>query len=569
MFFRNKWVAFYVVLTIFLSACGGSSSNSNDDRDNPGTVESKPSFSVSPANQTVTASSTASFSVTASANPVPTIQWQVSTDGGNSFNDINTATSTTYTTEATTVAMNNWQYRAVASNNIGSTSSTAATLTVQAEEQLPTITTSPTDQSITEPNSATFSAVVTGTPAPRLQWQVSTDGGNRFSNVSTGTGATTESYTTEATTATMNNWQYRIVATNSAGSTNSTAATLNVSQQAAGLIFEDNFDDQPDFTSSQSLSDIGVTKWTAHRNSGDGNGPHYTPAKGFPNGHDAFEITGDDPNQVRGRTGKAFVAYRESYSLPISGGTGWNSDGILEVDLDRDYNELFVRFYIKFQPGWSLGGQSKLFRVRHFDGGTRFKFFSSGNSSPMVLFDYARNQYGLRNFLAFRADPQESNFFFEEVGTIPNMPRQVLLGDVSLNFQNNIRDLNGDGNEDNPVTLIDRLTGEVLDSYNFVDHNQVYGSEWNKIEFYFKMNSAPGVEDGVTMQWINDQLVFKNVTIPFLGSASPGNIGWNVVSLGGNDHWNPQPNENGYEEWYSIDDVEVWDRLPEDKQGAL
>lgn len=62
--------------------------------------------------------------------PTPTLQWQLSTDGGNNWNNINGATATDYTTPATAVVDSGKQYRAVATNSAGTTNSSAATLTV-------------------------------------------------------------------------------------------------------------------------------------------------------------------------------------------------------------------------------------------------------------------------------------------------------------------------------------------------------------------------------------------------------------------------------------------------------
>ena len=86
---------------------------------------------------------------------------------------------------------------------------------------------------MTEPATASFTVAATGTPAPTLQWQVSTDGGTSWNNVATGTGSTSATYTTAATTAAMSGWRYRAVASNSAGSANSTAAVLTVSAAAS------------------------------------------------------------------------------------------------------------------------------------------------------------------------------------------------------------------------------------------------------------------------------------------------------------------------------------------------
>ncbi|WP_417197491.1 GEVED domain-containing protein [Bizionia sp.] len=92
----------------------------------------------------------------------------------------------------------------------------------------PSISTQPTNTTRVIPNNATFFVAATGTPTPTYQWQVSTNGGTTWNNVTGGSGATTNTYTTGATSAPMNGNQYRCVVTNSCGAVNSNAATLNV-----------------------------------------------------------------------------------------------------------------------------------------------------------------------------------------------------------------------------------------------------------------------------------------------------------------------------------------------------
>ena len=95
------------------------------------------------------------------------------------------------------------------------------------------ISSQPASQTVTEPNTATFN-VTASTTAGTLtyQWQVSTDGGLTWANVTGGTGANTASYTTGATSnATDNGNQYRCVLNSTSTgvpTVYSNAATLTV-----------------------------------------------------------------------------------------------------------------------------------------------------------------------------------------------------------------------------------------------------------------------------------------------------------------------------------------------------
>jgi RHS repeat-associated protein len=90
---------------------------------------SLPVILSNPTNQTVTAGQTATF--TASASGAQSMQWQVSSDGGQTFSNISGATSTTLTLSNVQASQNGDEYRAVFTNSEGSLPTTAATLNVQ------------------------------------------------------------------------------------------------------------------------------------------------------------------------------------------------------------------------------------------------------------------------------------------------------------------------------------------------------------------------------------------------------------------------------------------------------
>ena len=176
-----------------------------------------PTITTQPANQTVTAGQTATFSVVANGTTPLSYQWQK--NGAN----ISGATSSTYTTPATTSADNGATFDVIISNSAGTVTSTTATLTVNVP---PAITTQPANQTVPVGQTATFTVAATGTAPLSYQWQ------KNSVNIS---GATASSYTTPATIASDNGSTFRVVVSNSAGSTTSNAATLTVSAPAIGV----------------------------------------------------------------------------------------------------------------------------------------------------------------------------------------------------------------------------------------------------------------------------------------------------------------------------------------------
>lgn len=201
-----------------------------------------PAFTAQPANATVTEPAIASFTVAATGTPAPSLQWQVSTDGGTSWNNVaggTGATSANYSTAATTVAMNGWRYRAVATSSAGTANSNAAVLTVNAATSAPVIAQQPAGATVVSASTATFTVVATGSPSPTYQWQRQAPGGGGFFNI---TGATGASYTTppvyylDDDAGTDNGAQYRVVASNSQGSATSAPATLVVTLNTAEIV---------------------------------------------------------------------------------------------------------------------------------------------------------------------------------------------------------------------------------------------------------------------------------------------------------------------------------------------
>ena len=196
------------------------------------TVNGPPVITAHPANQTVTAGHTATFTASGSGSPTPTVQWQLSTNGGSIWSDIGGATSASYTTPATTTAMNGYRYRAMFTNSVGTANSNAAILTVNPPDVVPSVTAHPASQTVTAGQRATFSAAANGSPTPTVQWQLSINSGLIWSNI---TGATSTSYATPTTTTAMNGYQYRAVFTNRAGTATSNVATLTVNAQIPAL----------------------------------------------------------------------------------------------------------------------------------------------------------------------------------------------------------------------------------------------------------------------------------------------------------------------------------------------
>lgn len=102
----------------------------------------------------------------------------------------------------------------------------------------PSITSNPSNQSVSAGATATFTAAASGSPTPTYQWQRNPGGAGSWADIS---GAVAASYTTPATTVSggsaNNGDTYRCVATNTNGTATTTAATLTVSAANAAPTF--------------------------------------------------------------------------------------------------------------------------------------------------------------------------------------------------------------------------------------------------------------------------------------------------------------------------------------------
>ena len=180
-------------------------------------------ITTDPVDQTVTNWRHVSFTAAASGDPAPVVQWQVSTDGGAIWNDIPGANSTTLSFVAAAADDGN-MYRAVFSNGAGTATTNSATLTVTTVNVAPGITLQPTDQAVMEGANVSFTAAASGTPAPTVQWQISTDNGVNWADIP---GATPDTYSFTTALADDGN-QYQAIYTNIAGTATTNAATLTV-----------------------------------------------------------------------------------------------------------------------------------------------------------------------------------------------------------------------------------------------------------------------------------------------------------------------------------------------------
>ncbi len=197
-----------------------------------------PSITTQPVNTSVCSGNNATLTVAAGPTLGNTYQWQVSTDNGVTYTNVvnagvySGATSPSLVITGATVAMNNYLYRVLVTGSCApAVTSNAITLSVNIPA---VITTQPVNTSVCvsgglASTTTTFSVVATG-GGLTYQWQVSTDGGTTWTNITNGgsyAGATSATLTLSGVPVTFTNNRYRVIVT-TGGCTGVTSASATL-----------------------------------------------------------------------------------------------------------------------------------------------------------------------------------------------------------------------------------------------------------------------------------------------------------------------------------------------------
>lgn len=221
---RTASLALAVALTLTLAACGGGSDSSTPDA---GTAATTPTILAQPLDSQILAGGEARFSITTSGQGV-TYQWQRSTDGGQTWQDIQGANSSMLVLPSVTSTDNGHLIRTLVTLGGTSTPSTAARLTVAAAVVAPSISVAPANVTTVAGTDASFTVTAEGTSLA-YQWQRSSDG-NQWTDIA---GQTTPTLTLSAVGIDSDGIQLRVTVNNSAGSVASAAAQLRVQPVSA------------------------------------------------------------------------------------------------------------------------------------------------------------------------------------------------------------------------------------------------------------------------------------------------------------------------------------------------
>jgi hypothetical protein len=203
-----------------------------------------PTISTPPANVGVVEGQPATFNVVASVTPVAALayRWFRRPDANGTFAPITGATQASYTLSPTTLTDNGAQFQVevCVQGTTRCVTSPPATLTVTRAPVVPSFTMQPASLAVSAGQTASFTAMATGVPAPSIRWQSAPAGSSTFSDIATtGCPQTPPAASGDSTTATCtvgpvamgdSGRRYRALAINAVAAPGvpSTEATLTV-----------------------------------------------------------------------------------------------------------------------------------------------------------------------------------------------------------------------------------------------------------------------------------------------------------------------------------------------------
>lgn len=336
------------------------------------------------------------------------------------------------------------------------------------------------------------------------------------------------------------------------------------------LLFADDFQDQPDWHSGMSINDLDgdgipdrIQRSATHTMP---NGwfacyqaPDWAPSVGYPDRREVINILASDAAEwAMPGYSKCCLMTRDSEQ------NIWNSDSTLMHRLETPQDEVYCEFWIKFGPNWTWdqNSSSKLFRISCWNGQeSLFRYFSDGNHGPIAIWNWNRTAYGVRMLLTFRGGPYGDNYSMtndrmENVSFTPGSPS----GAINLPWTTGRV---GEGPNGTTAQLPDLVNGGFLStsSSDIITHPQLFGTQWNKIGFYVKMQSAVNVADGQFAFWLNDKRVWCRKQVNWCPTGINGTSElpkWNVVDIGGNDNFSVYPNSERRQEYYAFQRVNVY-----------
>lgn len=299
----------------------------------------------------------------------------------------------------------------------------------------------------------------------------------------------------------------------------------NLSQ--AEVIFQDNFDNSPDWQSNQTISksqpsgeDISWVHTRMDKCStfcGPKNWTGYRAASSLWSDDRRKDTYVINAQGARGGTGKG-ITYNVENGMDV--GAGWTGGGLNLWLGEQGYNDLYIRMFIKYPPEWIWTGSphSPLQKIMRISVYNEELFSSTRNPGEFGSAGY--------NYPVFYPDWTYNSVW--GYGYLVNSTR--LAPDYDYSDDNNRAEFG-----------YPRLPED---------------NQWHCYEFHVKMNSQFGVADGIADVYLDDELKASRHNIVWKKAGS-NNVGWNWLFFLDNVYIGAYPASSHYESPLYMDDVVV------------
>jgi uncharacterized protein YjdB len=241
----HKITAVAIILALSLSLSGIAM----------GTEYQPPSFTTQPNSQSTVAGREVNFTVVVDGTPNPTLQWQLSVNGGQTWSNIEGQTGTTLRLTSVALNQNGHQYRVIATNNVSEVYSNVATLIVNdvTNAQRPLIVNEPGNATATLNSTVTLSVTAEVTDGGTISYQWFSNTANRNTGGTLIQGATSRTFTPP--TAREGTVYYYVVVTNTNNNV-SNNRTANIVSGTARVTVNQLVNTQIPYISNQPDGDI-------------------------------------------------------------------------------------------------------------------------------------------------------------------------------------------------------------------------------------------------------------------------------------------------------------------------
>lgn len=345
---------------------------------------------------------------------------------------------------------------------------------------------------------------------------------------------------------------------------------LMISQGMGQIIFSDNFDSHSNWSPTQKTGgQVNAASSSDSQELPSGGGYDYYCIDGSSYSDKGENTLNIDSHVFMGTSGKAFIFYSEKQNT-----NGWGNDGLLGIQLpggETGYNEIFIRFYVKFQAGWRWQsnadiGQKMLHVAHHKSSDSKQAFFSITENKPRAFFKIYKVQNGIQGSDVL-GEPTVSKF---NGLSNPNYPEGAIYfpggsygGDgIDYNSDRDTYRAALSQKYGSSADLVDPIF-TAIGNPQFQAANFPAGmfgdGDWHCWEFQLKMNSAAGATDGVFSFWQDGIKIYSFNDIDWIesGGGNPKDRQWNYVWLGGNNNNVYSSASEESEQWYAIDNLVI------------